>query len=443
MQIKKVNNDFLQFKFRLYNEEFENYLCYAFEKVKDKIEIKGFRKGFVTRSIFKKKIGDQKLYKDALEILIKKKSEEIIKNKKKFMVMGQPKLVSCNIEDLKKKDFFDFALEFFLKPEVILCNYKDIKVTFFDNISIREKEIQIKINDIIKQNTFKNFKPQYLSLEKNDLAIFDLSIFLDEKKSIKHSEISDFSLEIGNNQFIMGFDDGVIGMKVKENRIFSLIIPDNFYDQSIASKKIFFEVFLKSIKIKEEFNLNDEFIKSLKIPRIFTISDLKKEIKKKLELDQQNKIRQKQEKEILDFLVKNSFLKINENLIIYEIEDLKKNFNQELNKNNLNIEKYLNIYKINMEEFEQRIRKQAIRNIKIDLILEEIIEKENIKVLPTELDYYSQEMSFSYNISVDQIKKNFFLMEDIKKNILKSKIIDFLIKNSIEKNKENIQLEKI
>ncbi|WP_194284640.1 trigger factor [Candidatus Phytoplasma sacchari] len=429
MEVKKINGDSLQFCFRIYSNEFENYLNLAFDKIKDSIKIKGFRKGSVSRNIFSKKIGDRKLYKDALDILISKKIEDIIKNRDNFCIIGNPKLVNCEIENLDKSGFLDFSLEFALQPEVTLCDYNNI---YLENIpkkkDITEEEIQNNINLLIKQNSFLILKDSHLPSEENDLVIFDLKIFYDENKKNKKSDLYDLSLEIGSNNFIPGFDEGIKGMKINEKRTFSLLIPDDFYDKEIASKKIFFEVLLKNIRVKSEFSLTNEFIKNMKIPDVKNINELKEKIKEKLEKKREIYIKQKKEDEILNFLIKNSFLNINKDLIIEEINYLKESFNQELKKNNLDINKYFALYNIDKDKFENNFEQQAIRNIKSYFILEKISKKEKIEILPDEIEKKCQEISLDYNISVEKIKDNFLLLQKIRKEILINKTISFLLK---------------
>ncbi|WCA22462.1 trigger factor [Candidatus Phytoplasma oryzae] len=433
MKVNKINDDSLQFDFRIYNEEFEHYLNFAFDQIKSKIQIKGFRKGFLSRSVFKIKIGDKKLYKEALDILIKDKTKEILKNKNKFSVIGEPKLVSCGIENLEKNSFFDFTLEFYIKPNISLCNYKGIKINSFSEEDISESEIKEKMDLIFKKEIFSSSKGNNLPLEEEDIAIFDLKIFYDNEMRKIIQDLNNISLEVGKDQFIPGFDQGIKGMKMNDKRTFSLLIPDEFYDKRIASKKIFFEIFLKDIKVKKDLIFNDDFIKNMKIPNILTLSDLKEKIREKLKNEKKNYFKQKNEEEVLDFLIKNSVVELSKNLIIDEVNTLNQNFMKELKNNNLDLDKYLEIYKISKNEFNLKIEKQAIRNLKVYFILNEIMEIENIKILPQELEKYYKEISLNYNIDILEVKQKYFLIQKVKKEILIKKTIDFLLKNSIYK----------
>ncbi|WIA07797.1 MAG: trigger factor [Candidatus Phytoplasma cynodontis] len=441
MEIKKINDNFLQFHFRIYNEEFEDYLKCAFDNIKDKIEIKGFRKGFVPRDVFKKKIGDKKLYSDAFDILLKSKIQKILENQNNFSILDNPKLISCEIENLDKNDFFDFSLEFPLKPSIVLCDYKKIFISNISKENVTSEEIDNEISVFLQKNNFylsKLYlsKSNNLPLEESDLAILDLKILYNEEKKDENNEIKNISLEIGKNQFLPGFDEGIKGMKINENRNFSLLIPNDFFDKNDnnknISKKIFFDVLLKDIKIRDKnFYLNDDFVKSLKIDNISTLKDLKEFIKKKLENEKENLFQQNQKEEVLDFLIKNSVVELNNNFIIDEINYLKKIFLQKLKQSNLDLDKYLSMYQISKKDFEDKIKQQALKNLKTYFILKEIAEKENIKISTEELEKSYEKINLDYNISFEKIKENDFLQKKVQEDLLINKTISFLLKNFI------------
>jgi trigger factor len=448
MYIKKINNNFVQFHFKINKEEFESYIEIAFNKIKNNIEIKGFRKGFITRNIFKKKIGDKNLYKNALDICYKKKIEEIFKNNKDFVFINEPKLISLNIEKLEQKNFFDLILEFSIMHRITLCNYKniEIEINYEQNLTIEEKEIEKNIDLLLQKNIFSNFKNKKIPLEKGDLAIINLKSFnINNQKEYENKNIfGNYSLEIGKNQFISGFDEQLLGMKINEKKTFSLFLPLKNENKENISQEIRFEVLLKNIKVKRENYLNDEFIKSIKIPNIFTFQELKNEVKKELENHKEKYVKQIKKKKILDFIIKNSNIEIEDKLIVDEIKNLKTEFVTKLKEKKIDFIKYLESNKISKEEWENEIKNETIKKIKKIFILNTIFLNEKMEISKEEIYLNYKKIMLQNNISLNELEKNFFLIEEIKKNIIMQKAMIFLLKNNVFvfKNKEDNEIKK-
>ncbi|WP_252861544.1 trigger factor family protein [New Jersey aster yellows phytoplasma] len=100
MKIKKINNQKVQYFFKVSSKELETQLSSAYEKIKSKVEIKGFRKGHVPRKIFENHFGKNNLYSDALENIVQTKYQEILQ-KKDFESMGMPQVIDLNEKNLK------------------------------------------------------------------------------------------------------------------------------------------------------------------------------------------------------------------------------------------------------------------------------------------------------------------------------------------------------
>ncbi|TVY12181.1 trigger factor [Candidatus Phytoplasma pini] len=438
MKINKINDELVQYHFEISANEFEIFTKETFEKVKPNINIKGFRKGFVTRELFEKHFGVQTLYKYAFDDIIQEKLKKILTNKD-ISVIGEPKIIDFKIQDLNnlsKNKPLNFGIEFMLKPIVNLCSYKGIKLNKKDN-NVTETEVKEEINLFLQNKIGFEKKSNNEKLEKGDVAFLDFEGFLNGE-SLEELKIKNYNLEIGSSNFIKGFEEQIIGMIPGEKKKIEIVFPKDYYHEKLSNKKVVFEIILHEIKTKpKNIILNDEFIKKINFANIQTIKELHEKIKKELEFKKNVKIRDENVLEILNFLIKNSNLRIPQKLITQEIEKLQKESENQIKSQNLSFQQYLKLSSLNEDQYNQKISNEASRNIQIYFLLEEIAKKENIYLYEQEIEKGYQEISKNYHLNIDQIKKDVTLTYNIKIFLLQNKIIDFLLSNALFKEEEN------
>ncbi|MDC9031864.1 trigger factor [Columbia Basin potato purple top phytoplasma] len=434
MEIKKINNNFIQYHFQINKDDFEILVDKIFDKIKHKVEIKGFRKGFVTRNIFEKHFDPQSLYKDAFEVLIQEKLKEIFQNNnEEYNFIGRPKVIDFKLEDLmKKKDFFNFGLEFVLKPQIQMCNYKDIILKKY-NLEVTEEEVQQKINVLLENNPILEVKGNDSSIELGDIVVFDFTGYLNNQL-FEGGSATNYTLEIGSNKFIPGFEEGMIGLKKNEEKDIIVKFPHDYAKIELADKEVVFKVLLHEIKRKKSVVLNDELVQNIKLPNINNVQDFKIKLKEELINQKKNEIENKQKEEILDFLIKNSVLEIPQFLVNEEVQNLKKDFEEQLKTQNITLEKYLSQINQTEKKFLEELNEQALQMLKTEFLLDEIGNKEQIQVSQNELEENYKAISNQYKLDIEKLKENETFIKHVKDNLIRQKTIIFLLKQNIKNN---------
>ncbi|AYJ01139.1 trigger factor [Candidatus Phytoplasma ziziphi] len=429
MQIKKINDDLIQYHFEINKDDFDVFVEEIYNKVKSKVELKGFRKGFVTRDMYEKHFDPRSLYDDAFSFLVQKKLKKIFEQNKEYDIIGEPKIINFNPEDLlKKKDFFNFGIEFMLKPEIKVCNYKNIPAKNY-NLEITDEEVEKKIDVLFKNDPILESKEKDSSLESGDFAIFDFKGYLNDQL-FEGGSATNYTLEIGSNQFIPGFETGMIALKRNEEKDINICFPTDYAKEELAGKEVVFKVLLHDIKRKKDVVLNDELVKSMKFPNINNVSEFKKKIKEELEIQKKYEVENKRKEEILEFLVQKSNLKISQFLIDEEAKNLKKELEEELKSKKVSLEEYLKQTKLDETKFSQEMQEQALNKIKLNFLLDEIGTKEKIEISSEELEATCQQVSTEYKTDIQIIKTNSYFVKNIKDYLIRQKVVDFLVKNN-------------
>ena len=90
-----------------------------------------------------------------------------------------------------------------------------------------------------------------------------------------------YSLKMGSNQFIPGFEDQLIGRSTDEEFDVEVSFPEDYHAKELAGKPAVFKCKLHEIKTREFPELNDEFAKD--VSEFDTLDELKTDLKAKLE----------------------------------------------------------------------------------------------------------------------------------------------------------------
>ena len=256
MKVEKVSNNRVRYTFEVTPHEFEHGLDHAFNHVQKDVEIKGFRKGHVPRNVYESKFGVESLYEDALNHVLHHKYHEA-QNHPDYEIVGQPQ-VDVDFANIKRGESFEVALVAPVKPEVTLGAYKGIEVKDIKT-DVSESEVNAEIKALLQQNG--QLEPKEGKLEFGDTAIFDFEGFLDNEP-FEGGKAENYSLEIGSNQFIPGFEEQMVGMAPGEEKDLNVTFPEKYQAPNLAGKAVVFKVKLHEVKVKTEQELNDAFVET-------------------------------------------------------------------------------------------------------------------------------------------------------------------------------------
>ena len=382
------------------------------------VAIKGFRPGKVPVDVLKRQFG-KAIYGEVLEKILKETSAKALEEKK-IKVAGQPKL------DLKSygegKDL-NYTLEVDELPSIKIQPLDNIKFTNYE-INVGEEETNKKINEIAKnQNNFKDKNDKDLA-ENGDLIIFDYNALI-ENKNFEGGEGKNTQIVLGRDLFIKGFDKQLIGVKKNQNKEVTVNLPENYPKKEYAKKKAIFKCKILNIKKPEPIKIDDQFAKNLGAK---DLKDLKELVNKQI---------QNQYKMSLDTIAKDNIL--NQIEKIHEV-DLPENLvNQELEIMSQGLKKE------DVEKNKKETEKIAKRRIKLGLVLNELGEKNNLKVsdeeLKKEIQKQVQSMPGQEKQIIEYYQKNPSASATLRGSIYEEKIIN-LIKDKSKQTKKVVSINE-
>jgi trigger factor len=382
------------------------------------VNLKGFRPGKVPVDILKKQFG-KAVYGEILEKVLKETSTKALEEKK-IKVVGQPKL------DLKShgegKDL-NYTLEVDELPSIKMQPLESIKFNDYE-ISVTENETKKRIDEIAKnQNNFTD-KNKNDSAQEGDLVIFDYNATI-ENRSFEGGEGKNTQITLGKDLFIKGFDKQLLGCKKDQEKEVIITLPENYPKKEFANKKANFKCKILNLKKPEPVKIDDQFAKTLGAKDLNNLKELATnqiQNQYKMNLDALSKER------ILDQIEKLHKIDLPDNLVQQELALISQGLKKE-----------------DAEKNKKESEKIAKKRVKLGLILNELGEKNNLKVdeqeLKNEIQKQVQSMPGQQKQVLQYYEKNPSAAASLRGTIYEEKIIN-LIKEKSKKIKKTISIKE-
>ncbi|MFH1427898.1 MAG: trigger factor [Patescibacteria group bacterium] len=368
-------------------EEFKPYILKGAEKVSQGVKIEGFRPGKVPYEVLKQKVSEMTILEEAARIAINKTIGEVIKKYVSGQPVGQPRV---DITKLAPNNQLEFKVVLAILPKVELGDYKNAKVKK-EKIEIKDDEVDKTLNQLQEMRVKEIISDKPVG--EGDKIIADIQMFLDNVP-IEGGQSKETTVIIGKDYLVPGFDKKLIGAKKSEVREFSLPYPKEHYQKNLAGKLVEFKIKIKEIYNRELPKLDDELAKSLGAKNL---EEIKKSLKKNIELEKAQAAEQKTELEIINKIVaKSKFADIPETLINHEVETMLNEFEHNISSQGGKFTDYLASLNKTREQFSLDLVPEAIKRTKNALVIREIAHKENITVDEKEIAAKQKELINQY-----------------------------------------------
>lgn len=425
VKIDKKEKSQVVLEFTMEAKEFSKALDRAFEKNQKHFKVPGFRNGKVPRNVVEKVYGEGVLYESIIEDTV---DEEYLKAVKEnnLEIVARPEL---DIKQIGSGKDFVYTITTYVKPEINVKQYKGLEIK-----KVEAKVAAADVNAEIEKVREKNAVVEEITnraLKSGDISNIDFEGFCDGV-AFEGGKAEKFDLTIGSNQFIPGFEDQLIGMKIGEEREINVKFPEEYHSKDLAGKDSMFKVKLNSIKEKKLAKIDDEFAKD--VSEFQTLDEYKKDLKAKLLEAKKKQAEAEKETEVITKLVENVEGDIPDGMVETEIDNMLEQFNQNLAYQGLDIEKYCEYMGSSKEKFRETLKPNALRDVKLKLALEFVKKAENVTVEEKDIDDKIIELSKQYGDgSAEHLLKNENARAYMREQISQEKTLKIITESCIEK----------
>lgn len=401
-------------------EDFNKAILQAYNKQKNKIQLPGFRKGKAPLKMIEKFYGEGVFYEDALDIVYPGVVGDAIKE------AGIEPVAAPHDLDVTKigKDGVEMTMKVTVKPEISIDNYKGIEADKGD-ASVCADDVKKELASMQERNA-RVVTVDDRKAKKNDIAVVDFEGFVDGV-AFDGGKGENYELTLGSGQFIPGFEEQIIGHKTGDEFDVNVTFPTE-YTPELAGKEAVFKVVLHEIKMKELPTLDDDFAKDVD-DEVDTLAELKKKIKAELSDKKKEDVEKDFESAVLEKVVDLVEGEIPEVMYDNKLEDDVKDYENRLAQQGIPLDTYLQYMGMDRDKFKESMRDNAVKQVKLQLAVEKIAELEKIEATDEEAEAQLKEMADMYQLDVEQVKK-WVNIEDVKKDVVGKKTVDFLVANA-------------
>ena len=422
MKVEKTENaNELKLSFEIEAEKFEEAIQKVYVKSAKYFNIPGFRKGKAPYKIVEKQYGAQIFYEDAFNEVVPEIYEKEL-NDAGIIAVSRPQI---DIVQMEKGQDLKFTAIVQTKPEVKLGKYKGIELKKVE-YNVEDHDIEHELGHMQERNA-RLVNVEDRPVEANDTTVIDFEGFVDGV-AFEGGKAEGHELTIGSNTFIPGFEDQIIGMKIDEEKDINVKFPEDYFSKELAGKDATFKVKLHEIKKKELPELDDEFAKD--VSEFDTLKELKDSIKEKLEEQNASKAKYELEENALKTVSDDVKIDIPSGMIETEIDNMVRDVEQRLMYQGLNLEQYLKMMNKTEADMRKEFEEQAKNQVKIKLILEEIVKEEKIEAPEEDVKAKLEEMAAMYGNKAEELEKNESLKKYVEETVKTEKAIALIVDNA-------------
>ena len=398
--------------------EFESAVNGAYLKNKASINIPGFRKGKAPRAVVEGMYGAEVFYQDAMDELAPKAFEFGL-DESKLRMVGTPSIIDVNVTDDRTASY---TFEVTLYPEVTLGQYKGLEAERKDE-SVSDEDVDNELNSVRKRNA-RMIDIDDRAAEMGDTVDIDFDGYLDGER-FDGGKAEGYSLELGSNSFVPGFEDQIVGMKIGEEKDIDITFPEN-YTPELAGKAVVFKIKLNGITTPELPELDDEFAQD--VSEFDTLDEYKGSLRENLEKRKKDEAENDFRANVLKQAVNNLKAEIPECMILEKVEQTIRDYasNFGMTDRSVPLENLKEMMGLSDEVVENNIRPAAEFQVKTDLLLDKIKDEEKLEVTEEAFNEYLNKVAEDVKATADQLK-NYFGEAFIKAEQLKEMATNLIV----------------
>ncbi|WP_294578163.1 trigger factor [uncultured Thomasclavelia sp.] len=422
---KKLENAIVELTVAFENDEWKAAQDKALNKLAKRVKIDGFRPGKAPVALVKSRVSKASILEEASDAILQEKFVQILTDANVEPV-AQPTLSVNKIN----ADELEVVINVPVKPEVELGEYKGLEVKK-GRVAVTKKEIEEQLANYQSQFAELSIK-EGGKVAKGDTAVIDYEGFIDGEP-FEGGKGENYPLEIGSGSFIPGFEDQLIGMTTDNEQEIKVTFPEDYGAADLAGKEATFKVTVHEIKERHLPEIDDELAKDVNIDGVETLEELKAHIKSQIKARKETESENKFNDDIYKALIASSKVEDSDALVKQEQDMMLQEIEQNLQRQGLNFEVYEQFTGKSKDDVREDIRPQAEERVKLNLIIDAIIEAENLEVNDEEREAELQRIADMYQRELDDVKKIFEgNMSHVEHDILTRKAMD-LVKENLKK----------
>ena len=383
-----------------------------FNSMKEKVSIKGFRKGKIPQSLLEKRF-EKVMKSEAIESLVPEYYEKAIKQEN-LKPAVRPQFDDLEIDKKKPMVFsatFEIYPEFDL-PDPSVYGLEKKEAVFTDEEIQEQRERHL--------NNAATFALKDGEAAEGDQVVMD---FVGKVEDETIAEANDQKYILGSKQFLPEFEAALTGMKKEEEKDFDLNFPSDYNEEKLRDKTAQFSVTVKEVNQTQLPEMDEAFfarygdkVKSEEEFNQFIEDEVK--FRKEHEIKTENhKIVKEKLNEVLDFNVPEQLQQEETSIRLKQAKQ------DPANKESAD------------SVLEEKVKQEALEQLRFSILVQKVLDDEEIKT--DENEVYRR---FEMNCAMMGIRPEDLIKEEYGRQIYQQTygmiteetVLDFIIEKATE-----------
>ena len=416
------NKNELEVTVKIEGKEWEDALDKAFVEANKKAKIDGFRPGKAPKEVFIKKYGKESLFKDAADLVLNDAYKKMIDENKDVEIVAQPSVALKSIDE----KYIEFVFTLTKKPDVKLGKYKKLGIKK-EEVKVTKEEIYPALEETL--NRYSENITKDGSVENGDIAIIDFEGFKDGV-AFEGGKGENYSLTIGSNTFIPGFEEQLIGMKAGETKEIEVTFPEEYHSEDLKGAKATFKVKVNEVKTIKVPELNKDFFDDLGMEGIDSEESLRKQLEENIQVHKESHA----ENDFIDALlvkaVENMEVDVPDAMVNDETDRMLRQYEENLKMQGITLQQFYQFTNSDETALKDQMKEEALKRVKERLLLEEIKKEEKIEVTDEDAEKEADDLANKYQMKKDEFLKLFGGIEMVKYDLEMRKALEVLKDNN-------------
>ena len=358
----------------LEDEDLETYLDRGYRRVVPQILIPGFRKGKAPRWRVQQVVGREGLLNEVLDTMLPELTSRAI-TEQELDAAGLPRIELLDMDPFKLKATVPLA------PDADLGAYGDIRIPE-ENAEYSEEDVQRRLEQL--QTEMASWEPVERPATMGDtvtmsaVGTIDGRTILDDKDTV-------FFLDENSDRPTPDFTQNLVGIVIDEKKEFTVTMPEDYADGSIAGNEVHFSVTVTEIKERILPELDDEFANGVG-DGYESVDTLRQELEERVKTEAEQRVAQEYKESVVKALLDGATIELAPLMVEHEVEHMEDERERMLRSVNIRTDDYLQSIGKTAEEVRGEMRDAAEERLKRTFALTKASELEEIEVSDEEVD---------------------------------------------------------
>ncbi|HFC98094.1 MAG TPA: trigger factor [Thermosulfurimonas dismutans] len=400
-------------------EEVSKAIDRTCQRLAREVNLKGFRKGRVPKSVLKRLFREH-IEEKAAEILISESLSRAVQESGLVPIL-RPQIESYGrVEETKS---FSYSALLDLRPEF------DLPREFYVGLEVEKPSAEVSEEEVEQhlealRYTFAELKkaPEEHAIEERDVAIIAFKAYEGDQPVPGH-EAEALYVDVGTGEFDQRVEEALIGHRVGDRVEVEVEYPEDALNERLAGRRIRYEVIIREIYLRELSPLDDQFIQKMNLG-FKSVEELRQRVRARLEEERKKKAEEKLRESILEKILEKVDFPVPERYVEFKLAQMIEGIAQDLESRGHTFESA----GISVERLKQKLRPTAERQAREEFVLEKIAEQENITLSQEELEEKAEEMARASGGRKEEAFR--VIMTYMVPKLLAEKTLQFLVSNA-------------